>query len=119
MGNSGDIFIWHENPVKILDLAKKMIIQKVEVGKDIHIQISGLRPGEKLYEELLLDTENLTETYNDLIYIAKKEVVEQEFSDLVDNLIDLAFNSYDHFKVVGLMKKLCQNIFQIIQNFKF
>ena len=108
MGNSGDIFIFDMgNPVKILDLAKKMIIQKgLRVGKDIHIEFTGLRPGEKLYEELLLDTENLTETYNDLIYIAKKEVVEQEFSDLVDNLIDLAFNSYDHFKVVGLMKKI-------------
>jgi len=108
MANGGEIFIFDMgDPVKILDLATNMVIQKgLKVGSDINIEFTGLRPGEKLYEELLLDSENLIKTYNDLIYIAKKEVVDKELSDLIDDLIDLAFNSFDHFKVVGLMKKI-------------
>ena len=108
MANGGEIFIFDMgDPVKILDLATNMVIQKgLKVGSDINIEFTGLRPGEKLYEELLLDSENLIKTYNDLIYIAKKEVVDKESSQLIDDLIDLAFNSFDHFKVVGLMKKI-------------
>ena len=108
MANGGEIFIFDMgDPVKILDLATNMVIQKgLKVGIDINIEFTGLRPGEKLFEELLLDSENLLKTYNDLIYISKKEVVDKELSHLIDDLIDLAFNSFDHFKVVGLMKKI-------------
>ena len=75
MANGGEIFIFDMgDPVKILDLATNMVIQKgLKVGIDINIEFTGLRPGEKLFEELLLDSENLLKTYNDLIYISKKE----------------------------------------------
>jgi len=124
MANGGEIFIFDMgNPVKILDLATNMVIQKgLKVGIDINIEFTGLRPGEKLFEELLLDSEDLIKTYNDLIYIAKKEVVDKELSHLIDDLIDLAFNSFDHFKVVGLMKKIVPEYisnhseFQILDN---
>ena len=124
MGNGGEIFIFDMgDPVKIVDLATNMIIQKgLKVGIDINIEFTGLRPGEKLFEELLLDSEDLIKTYNDLIYIAKKEVVDKELSHLIDDLIDLAFNSFDHFKVVSLMKKIVPEYisnhseFQILDN---
>tara|TARA_B100001059_G_scaffold13776_1_gene11150 strand:+ start:30379 stop:32241 length:1863 start_codon:yes stop_codon:yes gene_type:complete len=108
MGKGGEIFIFDMgDPVKILDLATNMVIQKgLKVGIDINIEFTGLRPGEKLFEELLLDSEDLLKTYNDLIYIAKKEVIDVELSYLIDDLINLAFNSFDHFKVVSLMKKI-------------
>jgi FlaA1/EpsC-like NDP-sugar epimerase len=124
MGNGGEIFIFDMgDPVKIVDLATNMVIQKgLKVGIDINIEFTGLRPGEKLFEELLLDSEDLIKTYNDYIYIAKKEVIDIELSDLIDDLIDLAFNSFDHFKVVSLMKKIVPEYisnhseFQILDN---
>ena len=124
MGNGGEIFIFDMgDPVKIVDLATNMVIQKgLKVGIDINIEFTGLRPGEKLFEELLLDSEDLIKTYNDLIYIAKKEVIDIELCYLIDDLIDLAFNSFDHFKVVGLMKKIVPEYvsnhseFQILDN---
>lgn len=124
MGKGGEVFIFDMgDPVKILDLASNMIVQKgLKVGKDINIEFTGLRAGEKLFEELLLDSENLVKTYNDLIYISKKEYVDKELSDLIDDLIDLAFNSFDHFKVVRLMKKIIPEYvsnhseFQILDN---
>ena len=59
-------------PVKIIDLAKNMIkLSGLELGKDINIEITGLRPGEKLYEELLLNTANAVKTQNDKIYVEK------------------------------------------------
>ena len=124
MGNGEEIFVFDMGePIKIVDLATNMVIQKgLKIGKDISIEFTGLRPGEKLFEELLLDSEDLLKTYNDLIYIAKKEVVDKELSDLIDNLIDLAFNSFDHFRVVSLMKKIIPEYisnhseFQILDN---
>ena len=124
MGKGEEIFVFDMGePVKIVDLATNMVIQKgLKVGKEINIEFTGLRPGEKLYEELLLDSEDLLKTYNDLIYIAKKEFVDKEVSDLIDDLIDLANNSYDHFQIVSLMKKIVpENIsnhseFQILDN---
>ena len=124
MANGGEIFIFDMgDPVKIVDLATNMVIQKgLKVGIDINIEFTGLRPGEKLFEELLLDSENLLKTYNDLIYIANKEVIDKELSHLIDDLIDLAFNSFDHFKVVSLMKKIVPEYisnhseFQILDN---
>ena len=124
MGKGEEIFVFDMGePVKIVDLATNMVIQKgLKVGKEINIEFTGLRPGEKLYEELLLDSEDLLKTYNDLIYIAKKEFVDKEVSDLIDDLINLADNSYDHFQIVSLMKKIVPEYisnhseFQILDN---
>ncbi|MDD6919643.1 MAG: nucleoside-diphosphate sugar epimerase/dehydratase [Eubacteriales bacterium] len=71
--NGGEIFVLDMGePVRILDLAKNMIrLSGYEVDKDIEIVFTGLRPGEKLYEELLMDEEGLESTENELIHIGK------------------------------------------------
>lgn len=71
-GDGGEIFVLDMGePVKILELAKNMIRLAGLTDKDIRIEFTGLRPGEKLYEELLLADEGLKETSNELIYVAK------------------------------------------------
>lgn len=84
----GEIFILDMGkPIKIIDLAEKMIRQLGLVPyKDIQIEEIGLRPGEKLYEELLLDKEKQTKTANEKIYIEQKEniyPIEDEIKDIV------------------------------------
>lgn len=73
MANGGEIFVLNMGePVKILDLAKDLIkLSGLEPGKDIEIIFTGLRPGEKLYEELLLAEEGLKATKNEKIFIVK------------------------------------------------
>lgn len=93
MAKGGEIFILDMGePVKIYDLACNLIRMKgYEPGKDIQIDIVGLRPGEKLYEELLMDEEGLKETENKLIHIGKPiELNEDEFFRKLDRLIELA-----------------------------
>ena len=70
----GEIFVLDMgSPVKIDELARNMIkLSGFEPDVDIHIEYTGLRPGEKLYEELLMDEEGLSKTANDLIYIGQK-----------------------------------------------
>ena len=78
----GEIFVLDMGaPVKILDLAKNLIrLSGYRVGEDIQIEFTGLRPGEKLYEELLMDEEGLKETTNKLIHIGKPiELDEMKF----------------------------------------
>lgn len=75
MGQGGEIFIFDMGKsVKILNLAQKMILLSgLTLGKDIQIEFTGLRPGEKLYEELLADKENTLPTYHKRIMIARVE----------------------------------------------
>ncbi len=88
MGNGGEIFIFDMGQsVKIVDLAKKMItLSGLNYPDDVDIKITGLRPGEKLYEELLCTTENTLPTYHKKIMISKSD--ENESLDLVKDKID-------------------------------
>jgi FlaA1/EpsC-like NDP-sugar epimerase len=108
IGDGGEVFVFDMgHPVKIVDLASNMITQKgLKVGIDINIVFTGLRPGEKLYEELLVNSEKLLKTHNELIFITKKEVVGKELSNLIDKLINISMNNFDNFKIVSLMKKI-------------
>ncbi len=89
IGRGGEIFIFDMGqPVKILDLAKKMIqLSGLILGKDIQIKFTGLRPGEKLYEELLNINENTLPTHHPLIMIAK--VREYSLSEVSSEISDL------------------------------
>ena len=93
MAKGGEIFILDMGePVKIYDLACNLIKMKgYEPEKDIKIEVVGLRPGEKLYEELLMAEEGLQETDNKKIHIGKPiELNEEEFLNKLDRLIDKA-----------------------------
>jgi FlaA1/EpsC-like NDP-sugar epimerase len=109
MGNGGEIFVFDMGqPVAIADLAKKMIrLYGLIPNIDVNITYSGLRPGEKLYEELLNDEENTTQTYHDKILIAKVRDVSLE---LVQNstmeLEHILSTSNDEMKLVSKMKEL-------------
>lgn len=77
MANNGELFVLDMGqPVKILDLAENMI--KLSGAHDIEIVETGLRPGEKLYEELLMNSDTLTKTDNDLIFIEKDTPLSKE-----------------------------------------
>lgn len=108
MGKGGEIFIFDMGKsVKIVDLAKNMIrLAGLIPGKDIEIKFTGLRPGEKLYEELLAKEENTIPTYHPKIMIAKVipdpfEVVVQK----VNRLINLA-ETGDKMEIVAMMKEI-------------
>jgi len=108
IGNGGEIYVFDMGKsVKIIDLAKKMIqLSGLELGKDIQIVYTGLRPGEKLYEELLNNKENTLPTTNNQIMIA--QVSQYDFKEVVikiEKLIAL-FNTQDNFSIVSLMKDL-------------
>jgi FlaA1/EpsC-like NDP-sugar epimerase len=108
MGNGGEIFLFDMGEaVKIVDLAKKMIkLAGLTPGKDIAIEFTGLRPGEKLYEELLNKQEEVIPTHNKKILAAK--VVQQGYnivSNHVDDLLLLA-DANDDNNVVRLMKQI-------------
>lgn len=88
-GKGGEVFILDMGePVRIVDLAEDLIrLAGLEVGRDIEIKFTGIRPGEKLYEELLTASEGITATRNSKIFIAKpEEVDEQALMALVEKL---------------------------------
>lgn len=107
MGNGGEIFVFDMGePIKIIDLAKKMIkLSGLEEGKDIEIKVTGLRPGEKLYEELLSKEENTVPTHHPKILIAKVRNSDYETKIDIDTLIQL-FDSQNNVEIVKLMKKI-------------
>ena len=105
MGKGGEIYIFDMGkPVKILDLAQKMI--RLSGRPEIKIEYTGLRHGEKLYEELLATKENTKPTSHDKIMIAN--VREYDFDDISDDIDALIESSYlfDSMRTVGRMKDL-------------
>jgi FlaA1/EpsC-like NDP-sugar epimerase len=109
MGNGGEVFVFDMGkPVKIADLAKKMITLSGRIpNKDIHIQYSGLRPGEKLFEELLHNKEENRETYHHKIMIANVRVL--PFKDMLlafNHLNQLIHSEEDEYALVHWMKSL-------------
>ncbi len=108
MGKGGEIFIFDMGkPVKIVDLARKMIrLSGLMIGQDINLIYTGLRPGEKLYEELLNDKENNISTPHPEIMIAKVRMYNfEDISKKINTLIDLSQNHND-FDIVKMMKEI-------------
>jgi FlaA1/EpsC-like NDP-sugar epimerase len=107
MGNGGEIFVFDMGEsVKIYDLATKMIrLSGKRFPEDIDIKIIGLRPGEKLYEEVLSLKENTLPTYNEKILIAK---VDQMLSAVIkEKIINLAsLDEIDNIGIVTLLKDI-------------
>ena len=108
MGRGGEIYIFDMGEsVKIVDLAKKMIkLSGFEVDEDIDIVFTGLRPGEKLKEELLSDKENTIGTHHPKIMVAKVQSYNhEEVVALIDTLIDKKYNITNKL-IVTSMKQL-------------
>ncbi|PKV51004.1 FlaA1/EpsC-like NDP-sugar epimerase [Aquimarina sp. MAR_2010_214] len=108
MGNGGEIFIFDMGEsVKIFDLAKKMIrLSGLRYPEDIDIKITGLRPGEKLYEELLADTENTLPTYHKKIMISRFDDNDCVLvKDKIDDLCIMNLLSQD-YQIVGKLKEI-------------
>lgn len=104
MGNGGEIFVFDMGkPVKIVDLATKMIeLSGMRPGEDIKIVFQGLRPGEKMFEELFKESENLVSTHHPKIMKARRCDVDASFQDELLFLVDLA----QEFKSSSLRKQI-------------
>ena len=104
-GNGGEIFVFDMGqPVKIADLAKRMI--KLSGAKNVEIKFTGLRPGEKLYEEVLNELEGTKPTFHEKIRIA--EVREYDYDEVrkaISDLIEIS-KHYDDMKTVQKMKEI-------------
>lgn len=109
MGNGGEIFVFDMGePVRIYDLAEKMIkLSGLIPGKDIEIRETGLRPGEKLYEELLSDKENTLETPHPKILVAKVRAVDEETEcALIREMCDVVSGDVSDVELVKRLKRL-------------
>ncbi len=124
MGNGGEIFVFDMGEsIRIVDLAKKMIqLVGLKEGKDIRIIYTGLRPGEKLYEELLANAENTLPTHHAQILIGKvREYAYEEVKVIIERLIQ-SFDTQNNELIVQRMKELVpefksnNSIFQKLDN---
>ncbi len=108
MGKGGEIFVFDMGQsVKIVDLARKMIkLSGLKENTDIKIVYTGLRPGEKLFEELLASSENTLPTHHQQILVGKvREYEFEEVTKFINELI-LLFNTQDNVKIVSKMKDI-------------
>ncbi len=108
IGKGGEIFIFNMGKsVKIVDLAKKMIkLSGLKLGTDINLKFTGLRPGEKLYEELLADKEKTKPTMHEKIMIAETRKYDtEEIMPKIDTMF-MIIKNHDNFEIVGLMKNI-------------
>jgi len=113
MGDGGEVFVFDMGKsVRIMDLANRMItLSGYKVGKDIEIKVTGLRPGEKLYEELLSDKENTLPTHHEKILIAK--VNYPAFEKLEAQMLELS-----DLLEYGNMLRLVAKMKEIIPEYK-
>lgn len=105
--NGGEIFVLDMGePIKIINLAEKMIsLSGYEPYKDIEIKEIGLRPGEKLYEEILMNTEKMRKTESGKIYICTQNTnINEHFEKCYEEIIDVA-NYNDNEKSIDVLKK--------------
>lgn len=112
MGNGGEIYVFDMGkPVKILDMAKRMIrLSGLKPYEDIDIEITGLRPGEKLYEELLNDSSTSLPTYHPKIMVSKVPVVEYELiAAKMQEIISISEN--------GKSKEIVKKLKELIPEF--
>ena len=108
MGNGGEIYIFDMGkPVKIIDLATKMIkLAGFIPDKDIKIKVIGLRPGEKLYEELLNDTSKTLPTHNEKIMIAQENAIDYvALHSAINELLQCA-EQLNNDRIVAKMKEI-------------
>jgi FlaA1/EpsC-like NDP-sugar epimerase len=103
IGKGGEIYIFDMgDSVKIVDLAKKMVkLSGLELGKDIQIVYSGMRPGEKLYEELLNDKESTLETHHP--QIMRANTIAHDFNSVCTQIQALV-NEFDQQNNIGIVK---------------
>jgi len=108
IGKGGEVFIFDMGKsVKILDLAHKMIrLAGLEPGRDIEVVFTGLREGEKLYEELMTTRENTMPTHHQKILIAREPEMEYEEVNRYVELFNDLINDRNELKMVALMKEL-------------
>ena len=104
-GNGGEIFVFDMGqPVKIADLAKRMIA--LSNAQNVQIEYTGLREGEKLYEEVLSEMEGTKPTFHEKIRIAQvREYDYSEVSREIDELVDIA-KKFDNMETVRKMKAI-------------
>jgi FlaA1/EpsC-like NDP-sugar epimerase len=108
MSSGGEVFVFDMgSPVKIVELAKKMIrLYGFVPNIDINITFSGLRAGEKLYEELLTEDENCIKTYHEKIMIAKVREVQYEIiQSCIKSMIELINSTCDEYELVKKLKE--------------
>ena len=120
MGKGGEIYIFDMGKqVKIIDLAYKMIrLAGLEPEKDIEVKYIGLRPGEKLYEELLTDTSKILPTHNENIMISRED---PEDYDTIVNALDKMIGHAENFNIletVTEMKKIVPEFISINSDFE-
>jgi FlaA1/EpsC-like NDP-sugar epimerase len=124
MGTGGELFVLDMGkPVKIVDLARDMIRLCGRDESEIEIQFTGLRPGEKLYEELLYDSEELSDSGHEKIFLYRAHPVELDWLDRRVEMLLTACRSQDEEAAIKLLKEMVssycpeeENVAQIPQN---
>jgi FlaA1/EpsC-like NDP-sugar epimerase len=109
MGNGGEVFVLDMGePIKIIDLAKEMIkLAGLEPDKDIPIVFCGVRPGEKLFEEILTAEEGTIATQNQSIFSAKLSHIEEaSFKEKLNTLKNILENGAEKEKITDVLREI-------------